>query len=167
MLFRSHLHLMITTRDLPPLAIMKRRSQAQAVVITRDELLFTDDEVRELFRATLNVELKDAELNEYRSRTHGWITALQLVRQLAEKETNGSGPPDLSELLKRSERDIFDYFAEEVFSREDEATQKLLLYLSLLESLPLHNCSLVYPELRCSQALPEIAQRNVFLTVAG
>ncbi|HEV7699580.1 MAG TPA: tetratricopeptide repeat protein, partial [Pyrinomonadaceae bacterium] len=144
-----------------------RRAQAKALVITRDDLLFTDDEVRELFRSTLNVELNEEELSEYRDRTHGWITALQLVRQIAEKETGGGERPDLNEILKRSERDIFDYFAEEVFSREDEETQNLLLHLSLLESLPLHHCSLIFSEMRCAQALPEIAQRNVFLTVAG
>ena len=165
----EHLHLVITTRDLPPLAIMRRRTQSRALVITRDDLLFNDDEVRELFRNTLKVELRDEELSEYRHRTHGWITALQLVRQIAEREigTNGHERPDLTDILKRSERDIFDYFAEEVFSREDDATQKLLLNLSLLESLPLHHCSLVFPEFRCSHALPEIAQKNVFLTVAG
>ena len=165
----EHLHLVITTRDLPPLAIMRRRTQSRALVITRDDLLFTDDEVRELFRNTLNVELEEDELSEYRHRTHGWITALQLVRQIAEREigTNGHERPDLTEILKRSERDIFDYFAEEVFSREDDETQRLLLNLSLLESLPLHHCSLIFPKFRCSQALPEIAQKNVFLTVAG
>ena len=163
------LHLIITTRDLPPLAIMRRRTQASALVITRDDLLFTDDEVRELFRTTLNVELKDTEIAEYRNRTRGWITALQLVRQIAEKEIDGDGsqPLDLSEILQRSEKDIFDYFAEEVFSREGEETQNLLLYLSLLESLPLQTCSLLFPSLRCSAALPELSQKNIFLTVAG
>ena len=165
----EHLHLVITTRDLPPLAIMRRRTQSRALVITRDDLLFRDDEVRELYRSTLNIELKDEEISEYRHRTHGWITALQLVRQIAEREigSNGHERPDLTEILKRSERDIFDYFAEEVFLRETDETQKLLLNLSLLESLPLQHCSLVFPEFRCSQALPEIAQKNVFLTVAG
>ena len=55
-------HLIITTRDLPPLAIMRRRTQSAALVISRDDLLFTDDEVRDLFRKTLNVELKDDEI---------------------------------------------------------------------------------------------------------
>jgi LuxR family maltose regulon positive regulatory protein len=165
----EHLHLIITTRDLPPLAIMRRRSQAAALVVTRDDLLFTDDEVRELFRKSLNVELKDEEIAEYRDRTHGWVTALQLVRQVAEKETGSGVHPqiDLSQILQRSEKDIFDYFAEEVFSRESEETRRLMLHLSLLESLPLDQCSLVFPDLRCSAALPELAQKNVFLTVAG
>ncbi len=69
--------------------------------------------------------------------------------------------------LQQSEKDIFDYFAEEVFSREIETTQKLLLSLSLLDSPPLEHCSILYPDLRCSALLPELAQNNVFLTVAG
>ena len=80
------IHLIITTRDLPPLAIMRRRTQSRALVITREDLLFTDEEMRELFRQTLDIELKDEEIAEYRERTHGWITALQLVRQVAEQE---------------------------------------------------------------------------------
>ena len=138
----EYLHLIITTRDLPPLAIMRRRTQSAALVITREDLLFTDEEVRELFRTTLNVELKDNEIAEYRSRTHGWITALQLVRQVAEKEIAGDGSEtslDLTEILQQSEKDIFDYFAEEVFSRETEETRDLLLHVSLLESMPLQH----------------------------
>ncbi len=163
-------HLIITTRDLPPLAIMRRRSQSAALMITREDLLFTDNEVRELFRKTLNVELRDEEITEYRSRTHGWITALQLVRQVAEQEihaTESGQTLDLHHILQQSEKDIFDYFAEEVFSRESDETRKLLLYLSLLESLQLDVCSSVFPDMRCSAALPELVHKNVFLTVAG
>jgi LuxR family maltose regulon positive regulatory protein len=164
------LHLIITTRDLPPLAIMRRRTQSAALVITREDLLFNDDEVRELFRQTLNVELKDEEIAEYRSRTHGWITALQLVRQVAEQEIHSQTDTptlNLHEILQQSEKDIFDYFAEEVFSREPEEIQKLLLYLSLLEALPLDACSQIFPDMRCSATLPELVQKNVFLTVVG
>lgn len=164
------LHIIITTRDLPPLAIMRRRTQAAALVLTREDLLFTDDEVRELFRQTLNVELKDEEISEYRNRTHGWITALQLVRQVAEQEIHShaeTSTVNLQEVLQQSEKDIFDYFAEEVFSREPEETQKLLLHLSLLESLPLDICSQLFPDMHCSAMLPELVQKNVFLTVAG
>ena len=57
---------------------------------------------------------------------------------------------DLHEILQQSEKDIFDYFAEEVFSREPEDMQNLLLHLSLLESLPLDVCSRLFPDMRCS-----------------
>lgn len=164
------LHLIITTRDLPPLAIMRRRSQAMAAIISREDLLFTDEEVQELFRTTLNLELKPPEIQEYRERTHGWITALQLVRQITEQQIHAStnaSAPNLHEMLEQSEKDIFDYFAEEVFAREPEDVQNLLLHLSLLDSLPLEVCSALFPEMRCASVLPELVKQNVFLTVAG
>ena len=164
------LHLIITTRDLPPLAVMRRRSQSSALVLTREDLLFTGEEMRALFLQTLNIELKDEEIAEYRERTHGWITALQLVRQAAEQEIHtGSGEQklDLGAILHRSEKDIFDYFAEEVFAGETESTRELLLRLSLLDSLPLDICSRLFPEKRCAAVLPELLHKNIFLTVAG
>jgi len=164
------LHLMITTRDLPPLAMMRRRSQSSALVLTREDLLFTDDEVKSLFRQTLNVDLKDREIADYRARTNGWITALQLVRQLAEQRLHSgtsAGKLDLTEILKQSERDISDYFAEEVFSRESEEVKDLLMRSSLLDSLDQDTCRSLFPDIRCSTLLPGIAHKNVFLTVAG
>ena len=163
-------HVIITTRDLPPLAMMRRRSQSAALVITRDDLLFTDHEVKNLFRQTLSVDLKEAEIADYRARTNGWITALQLVRQQAEQQLHSGSPAenlDLTEILKRSERDISDYFAEEVFSRESDEVRELLMRSSLLEALDQDACKKLFPDIRCSALLPEIARQNVFLTAVG
>ncbi|MEJ7622899.1 MAG: BTAD domain-containing putative transcriptional regulator [Pyrinomonadaceae bacterium] len=162
------LHVIITTRDLPPLAIMRLRTQSSAAIITRDDLLFTDEEVKNLFKSTLKVDLDESQVAEYRERTHGWVTALQLVKQVADREEGSArGDLNLSEMLHRSERDIFDYFAEEVFAREDATTQAFLTHLSLLESLPLETCSLLFPEMRCAAVLPGLTAKNIFLTVAG
>jgi len=164
------LHLMITTRDLPPLAMMRRKSQSAALVLKRQDLLFTDEEVRSLFQKTLSVDLNDNVVADYRERTNGWITALQLVRQLAEQKLHSGSSVeklDLADILKQSERDISDYFAEEVFVRESDETKKLLLDLSLVESLDIDTCGQLFPEVRCSALLPELAQKNIFLTVAG
>jgi ATP/maltotriose-dependent transcriptional regulator MalT/DNA-binding SARP family transcriptional activator len=164
------LHIIITTRDIPPLAIMRHRARSAALVITREDLLFTDGEVRDLFKNTLDVDLKDEEMQEYRQRTEGWITALQLVCQVAEQEiySHSTKPKlNLREMLQQSEKDIFDYFAEEVFLHEPEEIQDLLLRLSLLDSMPLDVCSRLFPDQRCAAVLPELVQKNVFLTSVG
>src|ERR687898_394398 len=137
------MHVVIVSRDVPPLALSRLRTQASLSVIDRGELLFTDDETRELFRNVFDLELTPAQLSEYRERTHGWITALQLVRQVAQRQALQRGQlregepaaPDLVEILRQSERDIFDYFAEEVFADEGEEAQQLLLHVSLLERI--------------------------------
>jgi DNA-binding SARP family transcriptional activator/Tfp pilus assembly protein PilF len=140
--------------------------------IDRADLLFTDDETQELFRKVFDLELTAEQLAEYRERTHGWITALQLVRQVAHRNviTSREGHaelPDLVEVLRQSERDIFDYFAEEVFSDEAEDVRKLLLQVSLLDRIELETCTSLYAGSNCSRVLPNLVRRNVFITVAS
>jgi LuxR family maltose regulon positive regulatory protein len=166
------LHVIIISREMPPLALGRLRTHAPLSNIDRADLLFTDEETQELFRKVFDLELTSAQLSEYRERTHGWITALQLVRQVAHRNVitgrNGQADiPDLVEVLRQSERDIFDYFAEEVFSDETEEVRKLLLQVSLLDRIELDTCTALYPGANCSRLLPNLVRRNVFITVAG
>lgn len=165
------IHVIIISRDVPPLALARMRTQASLAVIDRQELLFTDEETRELFRNVFDLELTPEQLAEYRERTHGWITALQLVRQVAQRHALARGglrdeaPPDLVEILRQSERDIFDYFAEEVFADESEDVQQFLLRVSLLERVEPETCDRLYAG--ASATLRSLARRNVFVSLAS
>src|ERR671929_847444 len=167
------MHVVIISRDMPPLALARMRTQASLSVIDRQELLFTDEETRELFRNVFDLELTPEQLAEYRERTHGWITALQLVRQVAQRQAlarsgdASAAPPDLVEVLRQSERDIFDYFAEEVFADEAEEVQQFLLRVSLLERVEPETCSRLYPEAHGAALLQTLVRRNVFISLAS
>lgn len=168
------LHLIIISREMPPLQVTRMRSQATLAVIGRNDLLFTDEETKSLFRQVFDLELTPGQLTEYRERTQGWITALQLVRQVAQRQAlAGAGLgengalPDLSEILRQSERDIFDYFAEEVFAAEEENVQQLLLRIALLDRIELETCGRLYSQFACAAILPVLVRRNVFITIAG
>lgn len=165
------LHIVIVSREMPPLALARLRTQSPTAIIDRSDLLFTDEETRHLFRQVFDLELTPQQLAEYRQRTHGWITALQLVRQVAQKKmtTRGglSGPADLIEVLRQSERDIFDYFAEEVFADEAEQVKSLLLRIALLDRIELDVCAALFKGMNCARILPGLVKRNVFLTVAS
>jgi LuxR family maltose regulon positive regulatory protein len=166
------LHIIIISREMPPLALGRLRTHSPLSNIDRSDLLFTDEETQELFRKVFDLELTPEQLTEYRERTHGWITALQLVRQVAHRNVisnrdGQAGTPDLVEVLRQSERDIFDYFAEEVFSEEEEDVQKLLLRVSLLDRIELDACASLYQGLNCARVLPNLVRRNVFISVAS
>jgi LuxR family maltose regulon positive regulatory protein len=163
------LHTIIVSRDAPPLQLAKLRSQGALTIIDRNDLLFTDEETQALFNQVFGLEVTAEQLAEFRERTQGWIMALQLIRQVTQRQSrNGAGAaePDLSEILRRSERDVFDYFAEEVFDYEPEPTRKLLLQVSLLERVELDICVRLYPGSGCSTILPSLVSRNVFITLA-
>jgi ATP/maltotriose-dependent transcriptional regulator MalT/DNA-binding SARP family transcriptional activator len=166
------LHVIIISREMPPLALGRLRTHSPLSNIDRSDLLFTDEETQELFRKVFDLELTAEQLAEYRERTHGWITALQLVRQVAHRNVisnryGEAGAPDLVDVLRQSERDIFDYFAEEVFADEEADVQKLLLKVSLLDRIELDACASLYQGLNCARVLPNLVRRNVFISVAS
>jgi LuxR family maltose regulon positive regulatory protein len=162
------MHIIMISRDIPPLGLARLRSQSSLSIIDRNDLLFTDEETQELFRQVFDLEITAEQLIEYRQRTHGWITALQLVRQVAQRQAlEGAEASDLVDVLRQSEHDIFDYFAEEVFADEQEDVQYLLLRISLLDRVEARLCAQLYPELNCRAILPTLVRRNVFLTVAS
>lgn len=165
------LHLVIISRDLPPFQLSRLRSQGALSLIDRNDLLFTDEETRALFAEVFNLALSPAQISECRARTEGWITALQLFWQVAQRvsaqaELEGAKRPDFGEMLRQSERDIFEYFAEEVFAAESAEVQQFLMRVSLLDRIDLDLCRRLYPEVDAATMLSALLHRNVFLTVA-
>jgi len=164
------IHVIIISRDIPPLTLARLRSQDSLSIIDRADLLFTDEETQELFRKVFGLALTAEQLREYGERTHGWITALQLVRQVAQRQVS-SGAPDKAldplAVLRQSERDIFEYFAEEVFAAEPPEIQQYLMRIALLDRIETETCAGLYPEIISSTVLPALVRGNVFMTVAG
>ena len=164
------IHVIIISRDIPPLTLARLRSQDSLSIIDRADLLFTDEETQELFRKVFGLALTAEQLREYGERTHGWITALQLVRQVAQRQAS-LGPtdkaPDPLAVLHQSERDIFEYFAEEVFAAEPLEIQQYLMRVALLDRIDVATCTRLFPEIISSAVLPALVRGNVFMTVAG
>jgi LuxR family maltose regulon positive regulatory protein len=164
------IHVIIISRDIPPLTLARLRSQDSLAIIDRTDLLFTEEETQELFRKVFGLALTPEQLREYGERTHGWITALQLVRQVAQRQvslgTNERAPDPLA-VLHQSERDIFEYFAEEVFAGELPEIQQYLMRIALLDRIEVETCARLYPQVISSAVLPALVRGNVFMTVAG
>jgi LuxR family maltose regulon positive regulatory protein len=164
------IHVIIISRDIPPLTLARLRSQDSLGIIDRTDLLFTDEETAELFRKVFGLALTPEQLREYGERTHGWITALQLVRQVAQRQISSGSPDKAADplaVLRQSERDIFEYFAEEVFAAEPQKIQQYLMRIALLGRIEVETCARLFPQVISSAALPALVRGNVFMTVAG
>jgi ATP/maltotriose-dependent transcriptional regulator MalT/DNA-binding SARP family transcriptional activator len=161
------IHIVIASREIPPLTLARLRSQDSLALIDRADLLFTDDEIQELFKKVFGLALTPQQMREYGERTHGWITALQLVRQVAQRQLGDQTAIDPLAVLHQSERDIFEYFAEEVYAGEPAQVQQFLMRIALLERIEIETCARLFPEVRSSVALPALVRGNVFMTVAS
>ena len=165
------IHVIIISRDTPPLTLARLRSQDSLAIIDRTHLLFTEEETQELLRKVFGLELTSEQLREYGERTHGWITALQLVRQVAQRQlASGSDQkkaPDPLAVLHHSERDIFEYFAEEVLAAEPPEMRQFLTGIALLDRIEVETCAHLYPQVSSATALGALVRGNVFMTVAS
>ena len=165
------IHVIIISRDIPPLTLARLRSQDSLAIIDRTHLLFTEEETQELLRKVFGLELTSEQLREYGERTHGWITALQLVRQVAQRQlASGSDQkkaPDPLAVLHHSERDIFEYFAEEVLAAEPPEMRQFLTGIALLDRIEVETCAHLYPQVSSATALGALVRGNVFMTVAS
>ncbi|HKX27187.1 MAG TPA: BTAD domain-containing putative transcriptional regulator [Blastocatellia bacterium] len=171
------IHTIIISRDMPPLQLARLRSQGSLAIIDRDDLRFTPEETQALFRNVFDMELVPEQLAEYTERTQGWITGLQLVQRVLQRSAAAvpggkrraavRAAPDLAEILRQSEREIFEYFAEEVFGDESDPVRNLLLRLSLLERIDSDLCGSLFPEAYGRAILPSLVRRNIFITSAS
>jgi LuxR family maltose regulon positive regulatory protein len=160
-------HTIIVSREMPPLAVSRVRTHDKVVVVGRQDLLFTDDEVADLFGSVFGIEMSARQLATFRERTQGWITALQLVRQVARRTHAAETPVDLLPALEQSERDIFEYFAEEVFADEQPKVRELLLRSSLLERADVVTCAALFGDLEPVATFSSLVRRHVFVSMAG
>jgi len=165
------IHVIIISRDIPPLTLARLRSQDSLAIIDRTDLLFTEGETQELLRKVFGLKLTSEQLREYGERTHGWITALQLVRQVAQRQlasgSDSKQAPDPLAVLHNSERDIFEYFAEEVLAAEPPEMRQFLTRIALLDRIDVETCARLFPPVSSATALTALVRGNVFMTVAS
>jgi LuxR family maltose regulon positive regulatory protein len=73
------LHLVITTRREPPLALSKLRARGQMTEIRLEELSFTPVETAALLQTMLGRPVSDTTAASLTEKTEGWITGLRLA----------------------------------------------------------------------------------------
>lgn len=161
------LHIIIVTRSMPNLSVTRLRSKGLIGTLGRQELSFTQEEVKQLFEQTADRQLGDDLINRLCERTHGWATGVQLIVQAVEHLTQNNhqlGESAFVEVLKRSEQEIFDYFAEEVLQYEPPETQDALLKLSVFNRIDQAAASCVLPVEHAYQLFSSLQRSNLFIS---
>ncbi len=157
-------HIIISTRAAPPLpSLAKWRTKQDVFELTKEDLRFTEKEIRSLLKNIYKTTLSSKELKELTLHTEGWATGLQMILQhtKAEKIKN-----TLNNYLE-SDVPLFDYFANEILKSETEKTRKFLLKSSLLECLSPDACCAISKTENSNEVLIYLVQHNVFTTLVS
>ena len=127
-----HLHVVIATREDPPLPLARLRAQRGLSELRAADLQFTSVEGATFLREVMGLDLSAADVAALNARTEGWIAALQLAA------LSMQGREDLSGFIAAftgSHRHIVDYLITEVLQRQPESVQYFLLRTSILDRL--------------------------------
>jgi LuxR family maltose regulon positive regulatory protein len=159
------LHLVITTREDPPLPLPRWRARGELIELREHDLSFTTIETKALFNDIIELDLTAEQIEALRDKTEGWISGLQLAA------LSMRGQDDVEHFVRSfagSNRFILDYLMEEVFHQQSPEVQDFLLKTAVLEQLTAALCDAVVADSETvepnSQAMLErLEQANLFI----
>ena len=134
------MHLVIASREDPPLPLSRLRARGQMVEMRQADLQFTAEETADFLRQAMRLELSAPEVAALHQRTEGWVAGLQLV---ALSLRGRADAPRLIQSFTGSQRYVLDYLMEEVFQRQPAGVQDFLLKTSILERFTAPLCDAV------------------------
>ncbi len=73
------MHLVITTREDPPLPLARLRARGQMIELRAADLRFTPAEAAEFLNQVMGLNLSAQDIAALEARTEGWIAGLQLA----------------------------------------------------------------------------------------
>lgn len=126
------LHLVLTSRAEPPLALARLRARGQLCELHAADLQFDLAETTAFFADVMHIDLAPEQVQTVLARTEGWIAGLQLAG-LALQEC--ADHTDFVRAFAGTHRYILDYLTDEVLRRQPAAVQHFLLHTALLERL--------------------------------
>ena len=156
----AHVHLVLASREDPPLPLSRLRARAQVAEIRQADLQFTAQETAAFLRETMSLSLSDAHLDALYQRTEGWIAGLQLAALSVQNS------PDVDKLVDSfasSNRYVLDYLIEEVVQQQAAEIQGFMQETSVLERLSAPLCDAVTGREDSQQRLLALERGNLFL----
>jgi LuxR family maltose regulon positive regulatory protein len=145
------MHLVIATREDPPLPLSRLRARGQVTDVRQADLQFTPEETGEFLRRVAQADISLDDVVALQRRTEGWVAGLQLLA------LSIRGSEDMRRRVDSftdSNRYVLDYLVEEVFEQQSARVQEFLLKTSILERLCGPLCDAV---VRMSDWQPKVA----------
>ncbi len=128
----SQMHLVIASREDPPLPLARYRARDQLTEVRASDLQFTFSEVTEFLNHVMGLTLSAEDIAVLETRTEGWIAGLQLAAISLQGHSDPSG---VIKSFSGRHHFVLDYLVEEVLQQQPEGVQAFLLRTSILDRL--------------------------------
>ncbi len=157
-----HMHLVIATREDPPLPLARLRARGQLTEVRAVDLRFTPSEAAEFLTQVMGLKLSAQDITALETRTEGWIAGLQLAAISLQGHEDAAG---FITSFTGSHHFVMDYLVEEVLGQQSERVQTFLLRTSILDRMsgPLCDAVLLAPSASGQATLEYLERANLFI----
>jgi LuxR family maltose regulon positive regulatory protein len=131
-----NVHLILLSREIPPpvLEFQHLKIRQQALVLTNEDLAFTQDEIKGFFQKVRGVSFDASQSRKIHSATDGWVGALVLLAEFLGRFQESTMEKFISEdFPSHFKKEIFQYFGKEIFSSLSEEVQGFLVRSSVID----------------------------------
>jgi LuxR family transcriptional regulator, maltose regulon positive regulatory protein len=156
----AQMHLVVATREDPPLPLARLRVRNQLTELRAADLRFTPAEAAAFLTEVMGLDLSAPDIAALEERTEGWIAGLQLAA------LSMQGQPDVSSFIQSfagDHRYIVDYLVDEVLQRQPESVRSFLLQTAILDRLHGPLCDAVTGQEGGNAQLEALHRGNFFV----
>ena len=154
------LHLVLTSRADPPLALARLRARDELAELRAAELRFTANEAAAMLQQVAAVTLPDGAMTALAARTEGWAAGLQLAALSLRGQDDAAA---FVAAFTGSHRYVLDFLAEEVLEQQSEQVRAFLLETSVLDRLSGSLCDAVTGRPGSQALLEQVERAGLFL----
>lgn len=160
------MHVVIMTREDPPLPLTRYRARNQLVELRAKDLRFTTIEAAEFLNQIMGLTLSSEEVAVLETRTEGWIAGLQLAAISMQNRTDTNR---FIQAFTGSHHFILDYLIEEVLQGQPAPIRRFLLQTSVLNRLSGPLCDAICAAEMAAEAehgtvmIATLARNNLFV----
>jgi len=155
-----NIHLVLITREDPPLALSRLRARGQLVEIRASELRFSEFEADQFINGLLGLDIAKNDILSLLNRTEGWPTGLRLASISLRGETRRH---EFIQAFSASHRYLADYLMDEVYHRMDESLRDFVIMTSFLRRFSPDLCQAVTGNPNSLLMIQRMEQMNLFL----
>ena len=154
------MHLIMITREDPPLPLARLRANNQLTEIRARDLHFSNQETHQLLNDVMGLSLSEMDIAELEQKTEGWIVGIQLAGLSVREHED---PSRFIASLSGSHRFILSYLTEQVLNQQPDEMRKFLVQTSILDKLNGDLCDAVTKRSDGRTMLERLHNANLFL----
>jgi LuxR family maltose regulon positive regulatory protein len=154
------LHLVIATRQDPPLSLGRLRARDQVNEIRALDLRFSESEAADFLNQVMGLNLSSEDIAKLETRTEGWIAGLQLAAISMRGNEDRVG---FIESFTGGHRLVLDFLIEEVLGQQLESIQNFLLQTAILDRMTGSLCDALTGQKNGQETLETLDRANLFI----